>query len=97
MVVPKRWRSWLPRPTRKFAFSRTSILRTRFEPEFEVVPRRDLQKRAPCGRLPDSVPNPKKGALEPAQFQEFVRYASGVVAELLDLRQREHKTETGVR
>ncbi|MFZ2446207.1 MAG: threonine synthase [Syntrophobacteraceae bacterium] len=81
----------------KFAVFQDKYFAGAFEPEFEVVPRSDLQNAPLALSLPDSVPNPKKGALEPAQFQEFVKYASGVVAGLLDLRQREPKTVTGVK
>ena len=58
-----------------------------FEPEFEVVPKPELQNAPLSLSLPDSIPNPAKGKLSQGQFNEFVEYTSSVIAGMLDLKQ----------
>jgi len=70
----------------KFADFQNKYFAGSFEPEFEVVPKEELQNAPLSVDLPESVPNPKKGALGPAQLQEFVSYASREVAVFLGLK-----------
>lgn len=79
----------------KFAVFQEKYFTNSFEPEFEVVPNPELRNAPFSISLPESVPNPKEGPLDPAKFLEFVKYASGVVAGHLDLRGR--GTGTGSR
>ncbi|MCE5335296.1 MAG: threonine synthase [Desulfobacteraceae bacterium] len=72
----------------KFAVFQEKYFTNSFEPEFEVVPKPELQNMPFQVDLPDSVPNPGKGKLESAEFLQFVKYASGVVAGHLDLKGR---------
>lgn len=70
----------------KFADFQNKYFAGAFEPEFEVVPKKELQNAPLRVDLPDSVPNPKQGALGPAQLHEFVSYASKEVAGFLGLK-----------
>ncbi|MEN6439711.1 MAG: threonine synthase [Syntrophobacter sp.] len=65
-----------------------------FEPAFEVVPKQELRNAPHALNLPDSIPNPREGSLEPDQLQEFVSYVAGAVAELLDLKKLESKSKS---
>ena len=56
----------------KFAVFQDKYFSDTFEPEFEVVPRPELQNAPLQLSLPDSVPSPARGKLDPDQFQEFV-------------------------
>ncbi len=72
----------------KFAVFQEKYFSDSFEPEFEVVPRSELKNAPVALTLPDTVPNPKTGSLDPEQFREFVRYASGAVADILNIKPR---------
>jgi threonine synthase len=75
----------------KFAVFQDKYFFDTFEPEFEVVPKPEMQTVPFRLNLPDSVPNPAKGELNPEQFQEFVEYTSSSIAEILDLKQLEQR------
>lgn len=75
----------------KFAVFQDKYFTNAFEPEFEVVPRRELQNAPFALSLPDGVPDPGRGRLGPEEFGEFVRYASAAVADILDLKRIEGK------
>lgn len=77
----------------KFANFQEKYLFDKFEPAFEVVPKKELRNAPQVINLPDSIPNPKEGALEPDQFKEFVKYVAGAVAELLDLKKLKSKSK----
>ncbi|MGA2400227.1 MAG: threonine synthase [Syntrophobacteraceae bacterium] len=70
----------------KFAVFQDKYFFDTFDPEFEVVPRTELQNAPFQLSLPDSVPSPARGKLGPEQFQEFVKYTSSIIAGLLDLK-----------
>ncbi len=73
----------------KFAVFQDKYFSDAFEPEFEVVPKPELRNAPFRLNLPDSVPNPARGKLNPDQFQEFVRYTSSTIAGMLDLKKLE--------
>jgi hypothetical protein len=51
-----------------------------------VVPKPELRNAPLQLNLPDLVPNPATEKLNPEQFQEFVKYTSSTIAEILDLK-----------
>lgn len=79
----------------KFADFQEKYYADAFEPEFEVKPKPELRNEPFAINLPESIPNPALGKLGPGEFAEFVRYASRVVAERLDLKQRPEKSRAG--
>jgi threonine synthase len=72
----------------KFAVFQDKYFLDSFEPEYEVSPRAELRNSPFSLDLPESVPNPASQRLGPEQFQEFVKYASSIIADVLDLEQR---------
>ncbi|MHC1726440.1 MAG: threonine synthase [Syntrophobacteraceae bacterium] len=75
----------------KFAVFQDKYFFDTFEPEFEVTPRSELQNAPLAVSLPDSIPNPQNGKLQPEEFRKFVTYASAVIADLLELKQLQRK------
>jgi len=71
----------------KFAVFQDKYLFDAFEPEFEVVPRPELLNTPLSLSVPDSVPSPARGKLNPEQFKQFVEYASSKIAGILELQQ----------
>ena len=71
----------------KFAMFQEKYFSDSFEPEFEVVPRKDLQNAPVLVAPPATIPSPEPGkVLEPADFRRFVEYEAGAIAELLGLK-----------
>lgn len=71
----------------KFAVFQDKYFLNTFEPEFEVVPRKELQNTPFLVSPPDHIPRPEPGKkLEPDQFEAFVKYTAGIIAELLELK-----------
>ncbi len=70
----------------KFAVFQEKYFEDRFEPEFEVVPKKELQNRPILVRPPEGVPSPVAGeVMEPDDFQNFVRTTGDAVAQVLGL------------
>jgi threonine synthase len=73
----------------KFAMFQEKYFSDSFEPEFEVVPRKELQNAPLLVAPPAGIPSPGPGkALDPAEFRRFVEYEAGAIAELLGLKGR---------
>ncbi|NSW86330.1 MAG: threonine synthase [Syntrophobacteraceae bacterium] len=73
----------------KFAVFQEKYFSGSLEPEFEVVPKKELQNTPLCVETPDEIPNPAKSRdLQPEDYAKFVEYASKTVAGLLDLKSR---------
>lgn len=73
----------------KFAMFQEKYFSDNFEPEFEVVPRAELRNAPVLVATPTGMPSPAGGrALEPSEFQAFVEYTAGQVAERLGLKRR---------
>ena len=70
----------------KFAGFQEKYFLDSFEPEFEIVPKKELQNGPISLSLPDSVPSPARGKLGPEEFQRFVEYSAAVIAGLLELK-----------
>ena len=75
----------------KFAVFQEKYFSDAFEPEFEVAPRAELRNAPFALDLPESIPNPTRGKLTQEEFAQFVQYASGVIADHLDLKQLQGK------
>jgi threonine synthase len=73
----------------KFSVFQDKYFSDTFEPEFEVVPKPELQNAPLSLSLPDSVPSPAMGRLGPGQFEEFVKYTATMIAGILELKQLE--------
>jgi threonine synthase len=71
----------------KFAGFQEKYFLDSFEPEFEVIPKTQLQNAPYPLTLPDSVPNPASQKLGPEQLQEFIKYTSSVIVEVLGLKE----------
>jgi threonine synthase len=73
----------------KFAIFQEKYFADGFEPEFEVIPRPELRNAPSLIAPPDEVPRPAPGKqLEAEAFKQFVAYAAGAIAELLELKRR---------
>ncbi|GLI34970.1 threonine synthase [Desulforhabdus amnigena] len=73
----------------KFAVFQEKYFSDRFEPEFEVVPKKELQNAPVLVSPPESVPSPGQGKpLDPEEFKTFVEYTAKSVADLLGLKIR---------
>lgn len=73
----------------KFAVFQEKYFSDSFEPEFEVVPKKDLKNGPLFVAPPADIPSPQPGkALDPADFRRFVEYEAGAIAELLGLKGR---------
>lgn len=70
----------------KFAGFQEKYFMDGFEPEFEVVPKKQMQNGPVSVRLPDEVPSPAGRHLGPEELRKFVEYAAGVVADILELK-----------
>jgi threonine synthase len=69
----------------KFAIFQEKYFSGSFEPEFEVVPRRELQNAPHLVNIPAGVPRPDLKPLSGEELHAFVRFAAGAVAEHLGL------------
>jgi threonine synthase len=75
--------------TLKFAVFQEKYFSNTFEPEFEVVPDKNLQNAPFLVKVPDNVPGPTPGkTLDPDQFKIFVEYTAKSIADLLRLKER---------
>jgi threonine synthase len=73
----------------KFATFQEKYFTDSFEPEFEVVPKPELQNAPYLIAPPDGAPRPTPGKqLEAEAFKKFVEYTSAAIAELLELKHR---------
>jgi len=73
----------------KFAMFQDKYFSDSFEPEFEVVPRKELKNAPVLVAPPENIPSPKPGKpLDPAEFRAFVEYEAGAIAEILGLKGR---------
>jgi len=73
----------------KFAMFQEKYFSDSFEPEFEVVPKKELQNAPSLVTPPEGMPCPKPGTtLEPVEFRNFVEYSAGAIAEMLGLKNR---------
>ncbi|MDR3553984.1 MAG: threonine synthase [Syntrophobacteraceae bacterium] len=70
----------------KFAVFQDKYFTDGFEPEFEVLPKKEMRNAPFSLSLPASVPSPAGGRLAPEEFRRFVEYAASVVAEVLELK-----------
>jgi threonine synthase len=72
----------------KFAVFQEKYFSDAFEPEYEVVPKRELQNSPHLVVLPEDIPGPTPGeSLDPDDFKAFVEYTARNIAELLDLKE----------
>ncbi len=70
----------------KFAMFQEKYFSDNFESEFEVIPGKELRNAPLLVSPPAGIPKPEPGKqLGPDEFQSFVEYAAGAVAELLGL------------
>ncbi len=69
----------------KFAIFQEKYFSDSFEPEFEVIPRRELQNAPHLVNIPAGVPRPDLKPLSEEEFHAFVRFTAGAVAEHLGL------------
>lgn len=73
----------------KFSVFQEKYFSDAFEPEFGVVPKDDLKNAPMLVVPPDGVPCPAAGRrLGTEEFQTFVEYTAGVIAERLGLRRQ---------
>lgn len=73
----------------KFAVFQEKYFADAFEPEFEVVPRKELQNRPVLIAPPDGIPVPTQGRpLEPAEMNDFIDHVGQAIARQLGLRAR---------
>ncbi len=73
----------------KFATFQEKYFADSFEPEFEVIPKPELQNAPYLIAPPEDVPRPAPGSpLEADAFKEFVEYTAGAIAEMLELKRR---------
>jgi threonine synthase len=73
----------------KFALFQEKYFADAFEPEFEVLPKRELQNWPSLISPPEGVPTPRQGRpLEPGEMDRFIEYAGQVIAQQLGLRPR---------
>lgn len=73
----------------KFSVFQEKYFCNTFEPEYEVIPSKELQNSPYLIKLPRHVPNPGTGqALGASEFKQFVDYTASAIAELLDLKSR---------
>jgi threonine synthase len=71
----------------KFAMFQEKYFSNTFEPEFEIVPRKELQNIPCLISPPQNVPTPTAGRqLEFNEFQTYLEYAGKAIADLLGLR-----------
>jgi threonine synthase len=69
----------------KFAVFQDKYFTDGFEPEFEVTPRQELRNAPHVIEIPEGIPRPDRGKLEPAEFAEFVAHTARNIAGLLGL------------
>jgi threonine synthase len=73
----------------KFAVFQEKYFADAFEPEFEVVPRRELQNTPAFIYPPADIPAPRQGMpLEPAEMDRFIEFVGQAIALQLGLRER---------
>jgi threonine synthase len=73
----------------KFATFQEKYFTDNFEPDFEVIPKPELQNAPHLIVPPEGTPRPQPGKqLDAEAFDEFVEYTSGAIAELLALKKR---------
>ena len=73
----------------KFATFQEKYFADRFEPEFEVNPKPELQNTPHLIAPPDDVPRPLPGKhLEADALTRFIEYTAGAIAERLELKRR---------
>jgi threonine synthase len=70
----------------KFAGFQDKYFQDDFEPEFEIVPKKEMRNAPVALNLPDSVPSPVGGNLGPEEFRQFVEYSASVIADILELK-----------
>lgn len=70
----------------KFLIFQEKYFEDKFEPEYGVKPRKDLQNHPIVIHLPDGVPQPATGrSLSSEEFQQFVKEAAKEIAQILQL------------
>jgi len=73
----------------KFATFQEKYFADSFDPEFEIIPKAELQNAPFLIAPPADVPRPAPGSpLEADAFKEFVEYTAGAIAEMLELKRR---------
>jgi threonine synthase len=73
----------------KFATFQEKYFGNSFEPEFEVIPKPELQNAPHFIAPPEDVPRPAQGKpLEDEAFKKFVAYTAGEIATMLELKRR---------
>ncbi len=73
----------------KFAVFQEKYFDDAFEPEFEIVPRKELQNRPTLISPPAGVPTPRQGAtLDAEAMNRFIEYTGQAIARELGLRAR---------
>jgi threonine synthase len=73
----------------KFSGFQEKYFSNSFEPEFEVVPKEELQNAPTLIELPAEVPGPRAGeTMGPEEFRTFVEYAATQVAGRLGLKEQ---------
>jgi threonine synthase len=70
----------------KFAIFQDKYFSNDFEPDFQVIPKAELQNAPISICLPDSIPSPAGRKLDFEQFKEFVEYTSLEIAGILGLQ-----------
>jgi len=70
----------------KFSVFQEKYFTNSFEPEYNVVPKEELQNRPIVVKLPEGVPQPGAGkALSPEEFQQFVVSVAEKIADILGI------------
>jgi threonine synthase len=69
----------------KFAIFQEKYFSDSFQPEFEVTPKPELQNSPHLVNIPAGVPRPDMKKLNEEEFDTFVRFTAGAVAEHLGL------------
>ena len=73
----------------KFATFQEKYFANSFDPQFEIIPKPELQNAPYLIAPPEDVPRPAPGkTLEADAFKEFVEYTAGAIAEMLELKRR---------
>ena len=73
----------------KFAVFQEKYFSDTFEPEFEVIPRKELRNSPILVQIPEGVPSPAGGRpLEADELRQFVECTASAIAEVLGLKRQ---------
>ncbi len=69
----------------KFSVFQEKYFNDAFEPEYSIVPRKELQNKPILIEVPEDVPSPARKRLSQEELKQFVLYASKRIAEFFNL------------